>query len=214
MNLPDHLPVMPLPNAILFPRVLLPLHIFEPRYQQMLADCLAQERLFAVALRRPTGTPARMAGVGMVRTSLARSDGTSNLILEGVARVQILEYVQLKPYRIARVTPCTTFTPTPPARGELVLTVKRLARMRAKFGTRFPKAILDSLLAVDEIDYLTDLVSATLLDDCQAKQRLLETLNVSDRLDQLVRLLQHQIREYEIWRKLQGDLPNEHVGRN
>jgi Lon protease-like protein len=214
MNLPDQVAVMPLPNAILFPRVLLPLYIFEPRYQQMLADCLRGERLFAVALRHPTGAPATIAGVGIVRTSLTRPDGTSNLILEGVARVEILEYVQVKPYRIARVNPRLSFTPTPPARAKLVQTVKRLAQVHAKFGTEFPTAMLDSMLAVDEIDHLTDLVTSTLLDDCQAKQRLLETLNVTERLDLLVQLLHHQIRELEVWRKLQGDLPNEHVGRN
>ena len=41
MNVPEQVAVMPLPNAILFPRVLLPLYIFEPRYKEMLEDCLA-----------------------------------------------------------------------------------------------------------------------------------------------------------------------------
>jgi ATP-dependent Lon protease len=92
--------------------------------------------------------------------------------------------------------------------------VERLAKVRAKFGTEFPTAMLDLMLAVDEIDHLTDLVASALLDDCRTKQRLLETLNVTERLDRLVQLLHLQIREFEVMRKLQGDLPNEHVGRN
>jgi len=143
-----------------------------------------------------------------------RDDGTSTLVLEGVARVEITEYVQLKPYRIARVTPCESFAPSPPARAELVQAVQRLAKARAKFGVELPKSVLTSLLAVEDMDYLTDLVSSTVLDDCAQKQLLLETLNVNERLDRLVQLLQQQLRQFETWRKLQGDLPNDHVGRN
>jgi Lon protease-like protein len=106
MNLPDQVAVMPLPNAILFPRVMLPLYIFEPRYKTMLADCLQVERMFAVALLRSdwekkghSAQPYPVASVGMIRTCVGRPDGTSNLILEGVARVHIIEYVKLRPYR-------------------------------------------------------------------------------------------------------------------
>ncbi|MEI6082940.1 MAG: LON peptidase substrate-binding domain-containing protein [Verrucomicrobiota bacterium] len=214
MNLPDQVAVFPLPNTILFPRVMLPLYIFEPRYRQLLADALAGERLVTVALRQPTGQPAQLAGVGLIRTSLLRPDGTSTLVLEGVARVRITEYVQMKPYRIARVTPCESFSPAPPAREELQDIVRRLAKVRAKFGARLPKSMLATLLAEEDADYLTDLVSNTLIDDCQVKQRLLETLNVNERVDRLVAELQRQLHQFELWRKLQGDLPNDHVGRN
>ena len=218
MNLPDHVAVMPLPNAILFPRALLPLYIFEPRYRQMLEDCLRGERMFAIALRREdskAGAPYPVAGVGLVRTSIHRADGTSNLILEGIARIQIVEYLQLKPYRLARVTRLESVAPDPTApRAELVSAVRKLARAKTKLGGQFPKAMLDTLLAVDDIDQLTDLVSHTLVEDCHAKQVLLETLDVNARLERLVVLLEERVRQYEVWRKLQGDLPNDHVGHN
>ena len=53
ISLPDHVPVMPLPGALLFPNALLPLHIFEPRYQQMLEYALREHRMFSVALIKP-----------------------------------------------------------------------------------------------------------------------------------------------------------------
>ena len=53
MELPDQVPVMPLPGALLFPHALLPLHIFEPRYQEMLHLALSEHRMFCVALIRP-----------------------------------------------------------------------------------------------------------------------------------------------------------------
>src|SRR6266404_6509340 len=112
VRLPKQIAVMPLPNAILFPRVLLPLYIFEPRYKQMLADCLKGERMFAVALLRRgwekegrNPTPHPIASIGVIRTCMARPDGSANVILEGVARVRISDYVKQRPYRVALVDP-------------------------------------------------------------------------------------------------------------
>ena len=53
ITLPGEVPVMPLPSAVLFPHALLPLHIFEPRYQQMLEHALQHHRMFCVALVEP-----------------------------------------------------------------------------------------------------------------------------------------------------------------
>ena len=222
MNLPDQVAVMPLPNAILFPRVMLPLYIFEPRYKSMLADCLKTDRMFAVALLREGwekkgrgAQPYPVASVGIIRTCVGRPDGTSNLILEGVARVHIVEYVKLRPYRIARIEPMNSVEKQIPApRDELVAAVAKLAHVRAKFGNELSKSILDALLAVQNPDHLSDLVSYTLLEDYHQKQLMLETLDVNVRLGKLVELLQQQIRQFELWKALQGKLSHDDVGKN
>jgi Lon protease-like protein len=222
VKLPEHVPVMTLPNALLFPRVLLPLHIFESRYKRMLADCLEGERLFAVALLRPPATcktrrltPYPVAGVGLIRTCLAKPDGAADLVLQGVARVRILEYVQLRPYRVARVVPLASYGALPDAgRRPLVAAVTRLARARAKLGVEVPRSVLDSLLAVKNADHFSDLISYTLLDDCYDKQAMLETLDVGERIHKLTGLVGKQIEQFNLWKTLQGKLPNKHVGHN
>src|SRR5213083_3578592 len=103
MDLPREVPVMTLPSAILFPQALLPLYIFEPRYQRMLSDALGSHRMFSVAMQKPgrsRETPCAVAGLGLIRASVARKDGTSNLVLQGIARVELAEVVQTRPYRI------------------------------------------------------------------------------------------------------------------
>jgi Lon protease-like protein len=59
MKIPREIPVMTLDNATLFPQALLPLHIFEPRYRQMLSDALHSNRMFSVAGRHLASDPAR-----------------------------------------------------------------------------------------------------------------------------------------------------------
>jgi len=222
MKLPEQVAVMPLPNAILFPRVFLPLYIFEPRYKKMLADCLKGDRMFAVALLRegweqkgqnPPAYP--VATVGIIRTCVGRPDGTANLILEGMARVHILKYVKTRPYRVARVAElASSDIHDGPMREPLLAAVTKLARARAKLGAELPKSVLNSLLAVENAGHLSDLVSYTLLENFHHKQRMLETLDVNQRLEQLVDLLQKQVQQFQLWKSLQGKLSNNNVGHN
>src|SRR5213078_3718527 len=111
MELPRETPVMTLPNATLFPQALLPLYIFEPRYRKMLKDALHSNRMFSVAMQKPgctRETPCGVAGLGLIRASVARKDGSSNLILQGIARVELTETVRYKPYRVHRIRPLKT----------------------------------------------------------------------------------------------------------
>src|SRR5216117_2606878 len=102
MELPREVPVMTLPNAILFPQAMLPLYIFEPRYRKMLSDALNSHRMFSVAMQKPgraRETPCVVAGLGLIRASVARKDGTSNLVLQGITRVELAQTLRYKPYR-------------------------------------------------------------------------------------------------------------------
>src|SRR5437764_13933508 len=101
ISLPTHVPVMPLPGAVLFPHALLPLYIFEPRYRAMLQHALKQDRMFCVALIKPPRSDWRrpsdffaVASVGLVRACVERGDGTSNLILQGLQRVRFTGFEQ------------------------------------------------------------------------------------------------------------------------
>src|SRR6187402_1701174 len=108
MELPDAVPVMTLPSATLFPQALLPLYIFEPRYRRMLSDMLKTNRMFSVAMQNPgrkRETPCQVAGLGLIRVSVGHQDGTSHLILQGLTRVELVETVRTKPYRVASIRP-------------------------------------------------------------------------------------------------------------
>ena len=92
LHVPETVPVMTLPDTVFFPQALLPLHIFEPRYQEMLRDVLAGNRLFAVARlnnARPPNSkrpepPHHIASVGIIRACQKGDNDTSNLLLQGI----------------------------------------------------------------------------------------------------------------------------------
>src|SRR5207302_8297171 len=141
MKIPLEVPVMTLPNATLFPQALLPLYIFEPRYRQMLADALHSSRMFSVAMQKPGSSresPSPIAGLGLIRVSVGHRDGTSHLILQGLARVELEELVRYKPYRIQKIRPLET----PPCDNvtvdALVAKVRELLEERINLGIPLP----------------------------------------------------------------------------
>jgi uncharacterized protein len=95
--LPFALPIFPLPTVVLFPNVFLPLHIFEPRYRQMIADALAGDRIIGMVLLRPgyendyEGTPAiyTTGCSGLITHVENLEDGKYNLVLRGLEKFRI-----------------------------------------------------------------------------------------------------------------------------
>ena len=208
---------MTLPNATLFPQALLPLYIFEPRYRQMLVDALHSNRMFSVAMQRP-GTsresPAPVAGLGLIRVSVGHRDGTSHLILQGLARVELEETVRYKPYRIQRIRALQT----PPCDNvkvdALVAKVRELLEERINLGLPFPfpvmspekseatptppsfspKEILNYLDSITDPEQAADLVSCAVLPGAAERQTILETVEVEARLRRLIQFLLTEIR--------------------
>ena len=109
----DLLPLFPLPNVVLFPNVFLPLHIFEPRYREMVADAVASDRMIGMVLLRPgwdkdyEGRPPIYAvGCSGVITHVERlTDGRYNLVLRGLERFRIVEERHDSSYRRAAIEP-------------------------------------------------------------------------------------------------------------
>jgi len=113
---PSSLPLFPLPTVVLFPNVFLPLHIFEPRYRQMIADALAGDRLIGMVLLRPghdadseERPPIYSVGcTGLITHAERLDDGRFNLVLRGLDKFTILgeeDPAIGQPYRHAIISP-------------------------------------------------------------------------------------------------------------
>ena len=108
------IPLFPLQGVVLFPETTLPLHVFEPRYREMLRDALQGDRLLGVQLLNPAATPDdagrpalfEIGCAGEVVKHEPLEDGRSNILLRGLFRYRIeTELAARKPYRVAEVTP-------------------------------------------------------------------------------------------------------------
>lgn len=224
ITLPDEVPVMTLPGVAFFPQALMPLHIFEPRYRQMLRDVLATNRLFAVAGIDPHQAidatqfepPHRIASVGIVRACQKNDNGTSNLLLQGLCRVEIADIVEDEPYRRIRIRalasqPGASNDDNALLRRDLARLINLKLRLAAGGGSGEMAAFLKT---VDDPEAFVDIAAFSLCEDPKLKQKLLETLDVHRRLQLLSASIRTEIATIKLRRKLQGPLTDEHIADN
>jgi Lon protease-like protein len=109
------IPIFPLPNVVLFPGVFLPLHIFEPRYREMVRDALEGDRVIGMVLLRPEGLgdyegrpPVYPVGCAGLITHVERlADGRFNIILRGLQKFRIVGEDHHLAYRLAHIEELT-----------------------------------------------------------------------------------------------------------
>jgi Lon protease-like protein len=201
VDLPDEVPVMPLPGAVLFPQALLPLYIFEDRYRDMLEHALQRDRMFSVTLIKPScpewHAPEdffHFATVGLIRACVGRGDGTSNLVLQGLHRVRFSSFQQETPFPIARIdiieSRNDTATVETEALGEKVL---ELYRKLKRAERRLPPKVDRYLAELGDLEMLGDLVASTFVDEPLRRQRMLEESSLNQRLRLLITYLQDEI---------------------
>jgi Lon protease-like protein len=196
-DFPGTVRLFPLPNLVLFPHVMQPLHIFEPRYRSLMEDALATDRLIAMAVLEPgwendyEGRPqlCTTACLGRITTYHRFDDGTFNLLLLGLERVKLVrELGPDKLYREAEVEICEDLYPAdfkPDGR-----TLQK--KLRDAFVTLLPlipdaHEQIDQLLASDiPLGVLTDVISFMLKIDIRQKQALLCEQNVYRRAELLL----------------------------
>jgi hypothetical protein len=188
------LPIFPLPGVQLFPHALLPLHVFESRYRDMVRDAMAGERFIAIAAFEPgyesnyQGRPAvrPIIGVGAVVGHEALGDGRANIVLRGVARARIeRELPPDESYRLveaARIDDAVaTGFDTAAARDTLILLADQLALKLPSGG----ETLRELTRSQPDLGALVDVLSAALVTDPEDRQALLENRDVAARVDRV-----------------------------
>ncbi len=202
MALPGILPLFPLPNVVLFPQVLLPLHIFEPRYRQMVRDALASDELIGMILLRglegdPAGRDVYSIGcAGRIIRKVDLPDGRSNILLQGVREFVAREQHFDKPYRTAAVSwrePEKDFRLGEPLRTRLSGCIRRFVGNEKESEPSL--RILSDPAVSDET--LVNLFAFALDFPIAEKQALLDAPNAGARAERLVETLEFHNLERE-----------------
>lgn len=183
------LKVFPLPQVVLFPGTSLPLHIFEPRYRQMVADALATDGVIAMARAEPTQLQPRpalepMLCAGVITQSEALPDGRYNLVLEGVARALLVrEHPQTRPWREVEAQ----VLPDPAVQGPQV---HQLRQAVVELAARVPDEAAVELARLGrqakDGGALADVLASALVQDPKRRQALLAETRVEVRLDRML----------------------------
>ncbi len=177
---------MILPGVLLFPGSLVPLYIFEQRYRKMLADALATQRIFGIVASPEAGEGIpEIAGAGLIRACVGNDDGTSHLILLGISRIHIREWVEDRGYPAVKAKMLDSHLTAPQDADPLQREIKRLCRSLAKKGRAMPPHFEDAISMAAGPSELSDLVASTLVEDSLVREHLFYELDASRRLEML-----------------------------
>jgi Lon protease-like protein len=192
------LPLFPLPNLVFFPRTRLPLHVFEPRYRQLVRDVLEGDRRFGIVLLRAGweadyfGTPpiAEYGTLATIEQAIPLDDGRFNIIIRGDARFRILDEASASPYRTARAV-------VEPEATRDLLEMNAQRSWLADLSNRYLRYLPDQT-AVPEVDTadlesLTNALIMSLNLDVEEKQRLLDEGDLVSRAEQVATELENRI---------------------
>lgn len=193
-QIPEWIPLFPLPNVVFFPKTSIPLHIFEPRYRQMIQESLEEARMIGMVLLKEgweegyAGNPPiqTIGTVGEIVRCKTFDNGTFTLILQGLSKFAVQEEMFEKPYRQGRIE-LIQESPSeilPPSIKEKLISL--LTRHPEKGGE-----ILEATLETgpEDATFIATL-SANLPLTCLEKQFLLEAEGLQQRGRRLLELLQ------------------------
>jgi Lon protease-like protein len=189
---------MVLGRCVLFPEGMLPLYIFEPRYRAMLEYALEHHSLFCIGNRMPAPPqedwdeedPRRISPVStlaLVRACVQQDDGTYRLILQGIRRIRLVDWVQEKPFRIAKIAEFHTQLGTPEETTTLANELKKQLRSQLEASPGGSAgAVLQVLDGLHDAERLCDFAASHFLGDPEARTRLLELESLPERLQSLL----------------------------
>lgn len=185
------LPIFPLPNAALFPGCGLPLHVFEPRYRELVRDALSGSKAMAVARLKPgfeesyAGRPAvfEVCGAGTIVDHREHDDGRYDILLRGVSRIRILnEHAPLQAYRLVNAELLSDV----PTDAELAAAFhERLRALWPELAPHLPEAARDLgafTRGAEGAGELSDRLAGALFAEPELTQRLIAELDPAERM--------------------------------
>ena len=192
------LPLFPLPNLVFFPGTRLPLHVFEPRYRQMVSDALESDNRFGIVLLRPGwetdyyGAPAihDCGTMGTIEQAVPLEDGRFNVLVRGDVRFRVVEEIGSAPYRTARVVA------SPEVQREAAEAWPQrewLADLARQYIKYLPEQSAVPEIEMVGLDALTNALIMSINVDVEEKQKLLEIDDLIARAEKIGAELQTRI---------------------
>ena len=214
--IPEQLPILPLRGMVVYPHTAIPLTIGQPRSVALIDDVVGKDRLIGLfAAKDPENEqpgPGEIYEVGtiaMVHRLFRSPDGTIRLLVQGLARIQIEEYVQTEPYLVARVRRSQeTVENTIEVEALTRNVVEQFSRM-AQLVPSIPGELISSTINMDDPLNLVYAIATYIRIDLAASQEILELPNVSDKLRRLMQILAKELEVLELGHEIQNQAQSE-----
>jgi ATP-dependent Lon protease len=215
-KLPGALPVLPLKDMVTFPDTLTPLAVGQPRSIRLIDDVLSGERMIAMVASRdpdldePGPDDIYEVGVaGVVARMLKMPDGTVRVLVQGVERVRIGDFVAEDPYLIARISSLPDEVKPSPELEALTRNVQTTFSEIIEQIPYLPEELQLAVTNLDDPSALSHVIAGALRISTEEKQELLEEVHVDRRLRRLSEILARELEVIQLGSKIQSQVQSE-----
>jgi ATP-dependent Lon protease len=216
LELPSELPVLPLKDTVVFPDSVLPLAIGQERSVQLVEDVVSGNRLIALVaakdseLEQPAWDDLHAVGTAAVVQKMIRvPDGSLRILVQGIARIRLLDRLQDEPYLVGRFVDVPDVYEESPEAQALTQNVQNLFGRLIGLVPYLPEELALAAANVEDSSALCHLVASTLRLKTEEKQQLLEQENVEKRLRAVLVILNRELEVAELGSKIQNQVVSE-----
>ena len=210
--IPDALPVLPLREVVIFPVTAVPLAVAQPRSLRLVDDVMRGNRLLALVAQRDAktepGAPEdlhRIGTVGMIHQLVRVPDGGVRLMIQGIERIRLLDWVSTEPYVIARIEGAPEQMVQAPEVDALRRAVLDIFRRLVAASSELPDELAAAAESFTDPRHIVYFVASITVTDLATRQEILEADPITAKLRRLVDVLQRELAVRELGRKITTD---------
>ena len=210
------LPILPMSELVLFPRLIIPLALWEESAQRLVDDTLLKDKIIGILTSRQAATEAYTIdnlypiGTAAVILKMGKTqEGAVRLLVQGLYRFRVEEIVDTEPYLQARVTPISESYEADLEIDGMVVGLKGLFQKMSELSPYLPTELGAMVQELDDPRVLADVAGGSLNIAKAEKQDLLETIDVKERLRKVLRLINREIEILELGKQIQANVKTE-----
>ena len=213
-QLPEELPILPLFDTALFPKMVLPLVVMQRESIQLIDEAMSGNRIIGllVAKEKSDQTPHPREGLATIGTSalilkMAKADDQrAQLLVQGLSRFTVSEFIEGHQYLRAKVIHRVEKEPSDKETEALMSNLATLFGKIIELSPGLPQEMADMAKSMQEPGMLADMVASTMNTTAEEKQKVLELFDVKNRLKEVSRLANHQLEILELGNKIQSQV--------
>ena len=213
-KVPEILPVLPLFDAALFPKMVLPLVVLQGESVQLVDEAMAKDRIIGLVVsQKPEGkdTPdrgdlAQMGTSALILKMAKTQDNRTQLLVQGLSRFRIKSFKDGKPYLLAQVELIKDIEKKDNETEALMSNIVSQFERIVELSPGLPPEIGQMAKTIQEAGTLADMIASTINSNPEEKQKVLEMEDVKDRLKEVTRLVNHQLDILELGSKIQSQV--------
>lgn len=221
LELSEIIPAMRLPDTVFFPYTVLPLYIFEPRYREMLDEVLEGERMFTILseisynhLHVADFHDRECVTLGCVKACQTYNDGTALVLLEGLCRIEIAEYLYDRNYTRVRIRNRKSLSFNPIELEILKNETLRLLKEIQKQGGTVNQEKLTHLMGIELPQVFIEQAAASLLQNPFEKHCLLQCKDPARRYSTLINHLRKDLRRINFLNQIRKNRYKNQISKN